>query len=470
MTTTIGSLDLNAFSDLYSDSNQYFWFESDSSATYGAGVHITLSPDTTFISNPTGQNILMNTDGFSIRNGLLPMMTLDNNSLDFNVVDTIGGTYITTASFSSTGAQIGQAGSSRIEITERDIKAISFDDNEYFHTGTLAGTTQTLSYTADGSTIAFPRYSSYVNSPKIYVDGTRVTTGIYQSSPSSSVKTLFFWEEKNDNNKQYYMFTYYSNGTLRTGGLIDKTTSAREGYQSFELNSEQTLNSLVYCDSTSDASPIPITDYSTQENIPSIWTTKIYPPPENGQIVTIVGSIPSADTSTKFFHYGPHLEGEMFGASSLVLGDGIARGGGATSIGMGAVANGSDSFAVSTGSFTVDTTTNGSGSVAIGGMAIANGEYSFALGECVIANGENQTVIGLYNLPSDGKSKDIFIIGNGTGDTTRSNALTVGWLGEVQLYVDVDSAASETTAATSGTDMDLFNAIRDLGWYSSVIS
>ena len=109
MATTIGSLDLNAFSDLYSDSTQYFWFEGNASATYGAGVHVTLVPDTTFISNPTGQNILMNTDGFSIRNGLLPMMTLDNDSLDFNVVDTTAGTYVTTATFTSTGAQIGQS-------------------------------------------------------------------------------------------------------------------------------------------------------------------------------------------------------------------------------------------------------------------------------------------------------------------------------------------------------------------------
>ena len=108
MAQTIGSLDLNAFSDLYSDSTQYFWFESDATATYGAGAHVTLVPDTSFMSNPTGQNILMNTDGFSIRNGLLPMMTLDNDSLDFNVIDTTTGTYTTTATFTATGAQIGQ--------------------------------------------------------------------------------------------------------------------------------------------------------------------------------------------------------------------------------------------------------------------------------------------------------------------------------------------------------------------------
>ena len=107
MTTTIGSLDLNSANSLYNDATQYFWFESDSTATYGAGVHITLSPSATFMSNPTGQNILINTDGISIRNGLLPMMTLDNNSLDFNTVDIDNGTYNTVATFSTTGAIIG---------------------------------------------------------------------------------------------------------------------------------------------------------------------------------------------------------------------------------------------------------------------------------------------------------------------------------------------------------------------------
>ena len=123
MTITIGSLDLNTFNNLYSDSNQYFWFESDSSATHGAGAHVTLVPDTTFISNPTGQNILMNIDGFSVRNGLLPMMTLGNDSLDFNVVDATTGTYVTTATFSSTGSQIGKQNNNHMTI---DYDSIDF--------------------------------------------------------------------------------------------------------------------------------------------------------------------------------------------------------------------------------------------------------------------------------------------------------------------------------------------------------
>lgn len=126
MATTIGSLDLNAFSDLYSDSTQYFWFEGNASATYGAGVHVTLAPDTSFIANPTGQNILMNTDGISIRNGLLPMMTLDNDSLDFNMVDTVNGTYTNVASFGVT-TRIGQSvDANRVEIGADRMRIISY--------------------------------------------------------------------------------------------------------------------------------------------------------------------------------------------------------------------------------------------------------------------------------------------------------------------------------------------------------
>lgn len=125
MTTTIGSLDLNAFSDLYSDSNQYFWFESNSSSAWGSGAHVTLYPESQFTdsTNPNymkGQNIIMNTDGFSIRNGALPMMTLDNDSLDFNVVDTTQGTYTNVASFGAI-TTIGDTNAQNIIINSNAI-------------------------------------------------------------------------------------------------------------------------------------------------------------------------------------------------------------------------------------------------------------------------------------------------------------------------------------------------------------
>lgn len=119
MATTMGSLDLSALNDLYGET-QYFWFES-TTQPWGAGAHVTLYPQSEFTTSThanylKGQNILMNTDGFSLRNGTLPMMTLNNNSLDFNVIDTTNQTYTNVATFGTT-SRIGEEASSHINIT-----------------------------------------------------------------------------------------------------------------------------------------------------------------------------------------------------------------------------------------------------------------------------------------------------------------------------------------------------------------
>ena len=122
MATATGSLDLKSLNNLRDDVTQYFWFNSDSPVpSYGNGVHITLSPQTTFASNPSGQNILINTDGISIRNGVLPMMVLDNDSLDFNVIDTTNSTYTNVASFGVT-SRIGEQNNNRIELDTTKIQ------------------------------------------------------------------------------------------------------------------------------------------------------------------------------------------------------------------------------------------------------------------------------------------------------------------------------------------------------------
>lgn len=126
MTTTIGSLDLGALTDLRDDVTQHFWFESNSSSAWGSGAHVTLYPESQF-TDPNnanylkGQNILMNTDGFSIRNGALPMMVLDNDSLDFNTIDIVNSTYTNVASFGAS-TRIGETNSNRVEIDNSKIQ------------------------------------------------------------------------------------------------------------------------------------------------------------------------------------------------------------------------------------------------------------------------------------------------------------------------------------------------------------
>lgn len=108
-----------------------------------------------------------------------------------------------------------------------------------------------------------------------------------------------------------------------------------------------------------------------------------------------------------------------------------------------------------------------------GFSAEATGQYSHAEGIGCVARGESshaqnqntraaytaQTAIGKFNSNSDTALE----IGNGTGASDRSNAMDVGWDGEVRLALD-------TTAAAGTTDGDLYAAITAAGWASEVIA
>ena len=163
MTTTIGSLDLGALSDLREDVTQYFWFESNSSSAWGSGAHVTLYPESQF-TDPNnanylkGQNILMNTDGFSIRNGALPMMVLDNNSLDFNIIDTTNNIYTNQASFGAVST-IGVTDNTQsyIQLDFHSLQMIDKEGNTYFYVSDLRDVEGNIleQFNGDGNTTIF---------------------------------------------------------------------------------------------------------------------------------------------------------------------------------------------------------------------------------------------------------------------------------------------------------------------------
>lgn len=114
-----------------------------------------------------------------------------------------------------------------------------------------------------------------------------------------------------------------------------------------------------------------------------------------------------------------------------------------------------------------ETIATGLASHAEGTRSIAKSRASHASGLGTIANGKSQTTIGEYNTEDDYGTPNVrgvyaFIIGNGTSNRNRSNALTVDWGGNMQLAVN-------TTAAAGTTDGDLYAAITALGWTSEVI-
>ena len=115
-----------------------------------------------------------------------------------------------------------------------------------------------------------------------------------------------------------------------------------------------------------------------------------------------------------------------------------------------------------------DTTARGTVSHAEGRDTIASGNYSHAQNRGTIAQRLNQTAIGMYNIAdTTGADEEhfgdyVFIIGNGSADDARSNALTVDWDGDIEI-------ALNTSASSGTTDGDLYAAITALGWGSEVI-
>lgn len=77
-----------------------------------------------------------------------------------------------------------------------------------------------------------------------------------------------------------------------------------------------------------------------------------------------------------------------------------------------------------------ETTASGSNSHSEGYNTKAEGDYSHSGGYRTIAGYSSQTAIGKYN---ENKEEDIFEVGNGTSDTSRSNALELTKTGDLKI-------------------------------------
>ena len=80
----------------------------------------------------------------------------------------------------------------------------------------------------------------------------------------------------------------------------------------------------------------------------------------------------------------------------------------------------------------IATKANRVGSTAIGFFSEANGDSSTALGRSTIAESYSETVVGMFSTPYTPNSQSawvgldrLFVVGNGTGDTNRSDAFTI---------------------------------------------
>lgn len=116
-------------------------------------------------------------------------------------------------------------------------------------------------------------------------------------------------------------------------------------------------------------------------------------------------------------------------------------------IGNYSVALGDNTFAEGIRSFAMGAHSRATGdySIAMGNQACTNQNNGCAIGEYVMTQTKNQTALGCYNkIDSD----NLFVIGNGTNESSRSNAHTLSKNGIAWFEGDV------YTGSTSGTNKD----------------
>lgn len=81
----------------------------------------------------------------------------------------------------------------------------------------------------------------------------------------------------------------------------------------------------------------------------------------------------------------------------------------------------------------VNNVATGTSAVTIGRRCVASGAEAVAMGLEAVASGDCQTVVGQYNK-EDASGNNVFIVGNGTGKSNKSNAFVVRKNGVVDVY------------------------------------
>ena len=400
---------------------------------------ITVHPEDT----SSGQNILINSSGVQIRKGTLPMMNLDNDSLDFNTIDAVNNTYKNIASFGET-TRIGYNNETKMVLSSNSFDMVDVNGLSISHIGNP--TNQLL------LDVFF--YDSTQTDPNIFVLSEEPTTiekvTINDEETTNytlhDLKQVTINDTLTDDDKISitYKFageaSYYTFGYRKDGGGEDEEQSFIVGEYSFAAG--------CYLSATGTASHAE--GYGTEAK---------------GHSSHAEGH------ETIAWQDHAHVEGDgcqAEGEASHAEGsDTVARGRASHAEGDGCQADGPIShaegwrtYAKTSGSHAegIVTYANGSSSHAEGFETYANGENSHAEGDFTHANGENshaqnkgttaeksaQTTLGTYNIKDTASTTthpngDVnygqysFIIGNGTSNTARSNAFTVDWNGNVNI-------------------------------------
>lgn len=417
MTTTIGSLDLGALSDLREDVTQYFWFESSSSSAWGSGAHVTLYPESQF-TDPNnanymkGQNILMNTDGFSIRNGALPMMVLDNDSLDFNVIDTTNNTYTNVASFGANGASIGNINQySNIEITSSGIIINSNDFDHIVRPATIGGGSIAIGYDAAINAT----YSASFNRSSVEQTGTYGFSSGLQTRVKGMGGNASGYNPNIDSVANNYFITAQGYGSHAEGFINNDTNITSDNNSNgFSGGTIIAYGHGSHAEGFVQGASIYTYGSNTQRG------ANIVAEGHGSHAEGFVNDSENQGVSNRIRAEGngSHAEGYCQSGQIIAEGDGAHAEGYVDSSSSGIFAYGNGSHAEGIG-----TVARGNASHAEGRNTNATGNASHAGGIGTVATTAGSMSFGTYNDVTSGIY--LLTIGNGTDNNNRSNLFSI---------------------------------------------
>lgn len=446
MGTGTGSIDLSTLNNLHTNLTQHFWFNSNTGAAYGTGVHMTLSSQAEFIANPTGQNILMNTDGISIRNGTVPLMVLDNDSLDFNVItDLAQGTYSNVATFGAT-VRIGAQDGYQTVITEGSSSIVSPENVELFSIRPSGN--------PSSETVWFREYPEGENVTSITLTHTPI--------PESKINVYF---RKSGGGQMLRIFTAGHSGTA----AVYNSEISYDGENTITINNAEGDTYRIeyvmynYLSPSIDLGALTIGTRKAETNIGNGSATigreltAEYP----YQVVVGVGNrnfedslfeVGNGNVTTKKTAFRVKNNGSICEGSGYTTASGdYSHAEGYSTSASGNYSHSEGYYTEATGNYShaegfyTDATNKYShaegyytessnyASHAEGYYTKASGLYSHSEGYYTIAASNHSHVEGMYNI-KDTNSKYAHIIGNGTSDSDRSNALTVDWNGTIRTH------------------------------------
>lgn len=398
---------------------QHFWHDD-------AGAHVS-----TEALNPTGaSNSLWNSLGLLIRKVANNLVSITQSAIAFYDGNGNDASNI-TASFGSSGFQVGRTGESHLVGDYHSMQLVDREGSSYFDVADLrdesGNATITDSFAGDGTTATF--YLGITAASTSYTvkrNGTTVTSGItktatsftFSTAPASGASITATYTVTSQNAKYYTLGT---RGVGNVGGM-----------------------------SVSEGSGCIASGFLSHAEGDGTTASGYYAHAENSGTTASGNESHAEGLNTKATGRGAHAEGYNTTASGQYShGEGLTTASGdySHSEGRGTTAAGSYSHAEG-----YSTTASASQSHAEGNTTVASGASSHAQNWGTVAASQYQTAMGRFNV-SDSSQTYALIVGNGTSDGARSNAMTIDWNGNETLAGGL-TLGSPLTIANGGTGAD----------------